>query len=112
MSDHFRHLNAVRKSRNTFRLGWRRTSLSKASQRTRTPSRRKVDVSSAEMDLRSFSYLRLVPKDILPPLVKWICRLRRLEGHDKDRSYKTAQTTLYMNEFTSFEDADFTNFTL
>lgn len=54
LSCRFRRLNVARRSRNTFRLEWRRTLSSKAFQRRRTPSRRKEAVSSAKMDLRSF----------------------------------------------------------
>lgn len=65
--NHSRLLNAAKRSRSTFRLEWRRTSSSKAFPRIRTPSRRKVDVSSARRDQNGFSYLRLAPKDTLSP---------------------------------------------
>ena len=94
LSVYCRHLNAVRRSRHTFSLEKRKTSFSKALQRTRTPSRRKVAVSFARLDLRSFSHLRLAPKDILPPHVKRICRLRQLEGHNKEYTYTTSQAPI------------------
>lgn len=86
-SNHFRHQNAVRISRTTLSLEWTKTSLSKASQRIRTPSRRKVAVCFPRLDLRSFSYIYQIRTHIRTfsaHLTELISKLKRVEGYNKE----------------------------
>lgn len=91
--DLFRRQNVVRKSRTTLWLEWMKTSLSKASQRIRTPSRRKVAVCSPRLDLRSFSDIsqissqgRPVPSRPVPSphLTEFISRLRKVKAYNEE----------------------------